>query len=339
MALVVIQEITNVGRCRTSDNGQVFPEGALGSLQLVQSGGVRRLRWTAASGAVGDDFGTLHNADGGLPANIRVLKQNAQILLLELPGQPRLFFWLPPNAADVAPAIAAFNEQLQLPSQPDSQPTIQPPVQQQSHPSLASSTTVSTSDVAMTDDDDEAAMLEQALALSRGTTGGSTGSAEVSMTGSSNDDDDEEAAMLAQALAMSLNQAPDSKPTPTSSFASGVQLAQLQGILSGMAQYKPEPGLQLADVLSSEAVLPVLRDEPELVELLQDFVPPSQRSTEEVLKTFTSPQWQSALNHFQKVLGTGQLGPLLMAFGIDCSDGTGPTSIEELLQTVISMRR
>uniref|UniRef100_A0A1X7V801 Uncharacterized protein n=1 Tax=Amphimedon queenslandica TaxID=400682 RepID=A0A1X7V801_AMPQE len=74
-----------------------------------------------------------------------------------------------------------------------------------------------------------------------------------------------------------------------------------------------ESGLQLNEVLTSEALRPIVR-EGDIGSDLAPHLPPTNEDTETAL---TSPQFQQAMSVFSSALSSGQLGPLVNEFGLN----------------------
>nr|XP_039260258.1 proteasomal ubiquitin receptor ADRM1-like [Styela clava] len=116
---------------------------------------------------------------------------------------------------------------------------------------------------------------------------------------------------------------PATPATPVSdAAASGVQLSQLQNILSQMgvqqqAMAMEEP-VDLSKAITSDVMVPILAN-PEVQERLKPFLPQGESipSTADELKaTVKSPQFRQAMSSFSEALATGQLGPVLKQFGL-----------------------
>ena len=78
----------------------------------------------------------------------------------------------------------------------------------------------------------------------------------------------------------------------------------------------------LTDVLTTQAIAPLLNDR-DICAALFPFLPEeSERSPEEVRQVVQSPQFQQALATLSYALESGELGPLLTQLGLDPSAGT-----------------
>nr|XP_002131360.1 proteasomal ubiquitin receptor ADRM1-like [Ciona intestinalis] len=115
--------------------------------------------------------------------------------------------------------------------------------------------------------------------------------------------------------------APAATTTTTTTTASqpGVQLSQLQDILSQMGAPKPEPKhINLADAITPAAMIPILAD-PKVQERLKPFLPEGQEFTsteQELRETVRSPQLRQAISYFGSALAAGDLAPVLAQFGL-----------------------
>lgn len=117
--------------------------------------------------------------------------------------------------------------------------------------------------------------------------------------------------------------APD---TVTTATTQRIQLSDLQNILSGLDAMETESeGPREADLslaLTSEALIPVLANaevQQRLIPLLPEAAELPKTETE-LRQTMHSPQFQQALQSFSSALASGQLGPLMVQFGL--SDDT-----------------
>lgn len=115
--------------------------------------------------------------------------------------------------------------------------------------------------------------------------------------------------------------------TPTSTTA-GLQLSQLQNILSDMGMPKdgasgagiPE-AVDLTKVMSPNVMLPILTN-PEVQERLRPHLPEGEQlpsTSEQLQDTVSSPQFRQALHSFSEALATGQLASVLKQFGLPAS--------------------
>uniref|UniRef100_F6UMP0 Uncharacterized protein n=1 Tax=Ciona intestinalis TaxID=7719 RepID=F6UMP0_CIOIN len=109
--------------------------------------------------------------------------------------------------------------------------------------------------------------------------------------------------------------------TTTTASQPGVQLSQLQDILSQMGAPKPEPkhqDINLADAITPAAMIPILAD-PKVQERLKPFLPEGQEFTsteQELRETVRSPQLRQAISYFGSALAAGDLAPVLAQFGL-----------------------
>jgi len=118
-----------------------------------------------------------------------------------------------------------------------------------------------------------------------------------------------------------------SKPPSQRPGSAGVQLSDLQSILSNMqgipgmgdlAGPAPE-NVDLATSFSSEALLPLLADK-NVQTRLAPFLPEAKDLPEnpnELRETLQSAQFKQALSTFSAALCSGQLGPLMQQFKLD----------------------
>jgi len=122
-----------------------------------------------------------------------------------------------------------------------------------------------------------------------------------------------------------------SATTPSSGEAKrpGFQLSDLSNILSnikvpegasGGSSSSGAPKVDLSGALSSSDALEPLLGNPDFMERLKEFLPPSESADsdlpEQVKTTIKSPQFQQAASMFSAALGSGQLGPLMQQFGM-----------------------
>ncbi|XP_072393542.1 proteasomal ubiquitin receptor ADRM1 homolog [Diabrotica undecimpunctata] len=119
---------------------------------------------------------------------------------------------------------------------------------------------------------------------------------------------------------------PQDESSP-SSFASPIQLADLQNFLSGLT---PPPGagapaagaqqaqsVDLSTALTSESLAGVLNN-PETLQQLQNHLPAVDECTHEALRsTLASPQFQQAVSQFSSALESGQLGPIVSQLAVN----------------------
>lgn len=118
--------------------------------------------------------------------------------------------------------------------------------------------------------------------------------------------------------------------TATASQPSQIQLSDLQNILSGLnvpasSQGPPShTSVDLSAALTADALQPLF-DNQELMDRLKNLLPstpaassesPVGAVTESLRSTVQSPQFQQALSMFSAALQSGQLGPLMLQFGL-----------------------
>jgi len=146
--------------------------------------------------------------------------------------------------------------------------------------------------------------------------------------------------------------------SPTSQVPSGIQINQLQNILSGIglplstvasvARQDPQthpaqtpssvqPGQQsrgtnLSQVMSPDMLMPLLNN-PEIQQQLMQYLPEENRSPQELIALLRSPQYQQALEAFNSALQSGQLTELLRQFGVGPS--TGGSGVDQFLQALL----
>ncbi|KAF7726899.1 adhesion regulating molecule 1 [Apophysomyces ossiformis] len=115
------------------------------------------------------------------------------------------------------------------------------------------------------------------------------------------------------------------------------QLNQLGNILSEVRTSEEDrPAIQLSDVLSPEALAPLLND-PEICSSLFPFLPENaQHTPQEVRQVVQNPQFQQALHSLTAALQSGQLGPLLSQLGLDPAAGT---DVESFLRAIEEQAR
>ncbi|CAG8454266.1 14496_t:CDS:10 [Funneliformis mosseae] len=111
------------------------------------------------------------------------------------------------------------------------------------------------------------------------------------------------------------------------------QLGSLRNVLPSIQN--PEggtrPDVNLQDVLSPNAIGPLLNN-PEISSALFPHLPSNiERSPEELSAVVNSPQFAQALQSLSMALQSGQLGPLLTQLGLDPSAGNG---VEAFLRAV-----
>ncbi|KAG0172529.1 adhesion regulating molecule 1 [Apophysomyces sp. BC1015] len=115
------------------------------------------------------------------------------------------------------------------------------------------------------------------------------------------------------------------------------QLNQLRSILSEVGTPdENRSAVQLSDVLSPEALAPLLND-PEICSSLFPFLPENaERTPQEVRQVVQNPQFQQALRSLTVALESGQLGPLLGQLGLDPAAGT---DVEAFLRAIEQQAR
>lgn len=104
--------------------------------------------------------------------------------------------------------------------------------------------------------------------------------------------------------------------------ATPIQWSDLQNILSNLnipnQGATAQPAVDMAQVLSSEAMAPILAN-PELQQRLLPHLPEGEilpRDREQLRTTLQNPQFQQAVNMFTAAFQSGQLGPLMAQFGL-----------------------
>jgi len=90
------------------------------------------------------------------------------------------------------------------------------------------------------------------------------------------------------------------------------------------------PRPRLSALINPELILPHLSN-PAIQQQLIPFLPPDQRTPDELRQVLHSPQFQQSLDSFGDALETGQLGELMRQFGLNT---TGPSSIQQFLQAI-----
>jgi hypothetical protein len=90
------------------------------------------------------------------------------------------------------------------------------------------------------------------------------------------------------------------------------------------------PRPRLSALINPELILPHLSN-PVIQQQLIPFLPPEQRTPEELRQVLHSPQFQQSLDAFGDALESGQLGELMRQFGLNT---TGPSSIQQFLQAI-----
>lgn len=118
--------------------------------------------------------------------------------------------------------------------------------------------------------------------------------------------------------------APATPSAAAAAEASGVQLSQLQNILSqmGMQQQAGAMGMEepvdLSKAITSDVMVPILANS-EVQDRLKPFLPQGESlppTADELKATVKSPQFRQAMTSFSEALATGQLGPVLKQFGL-----------------------
>lgn len=108
------------------------------------------------------------------------------------------------------------------------------------------------------------------------------------------------------------------------SSSSQIQLSDLQNILSGLNVPAGQAGsssaaVDLSTAITAEALAPLLNNTA-LMERIQSLLPSAPGSPKagatQVKSTVQSPQFQQALSMFSAALQSGQLGPLMLQFGL-----------------------
>ncbi|KAI9033839.1 proteasome complex subunit Rpn13 ubiquitin receptor-domain-containing protein [Phycomyces nitens] len=114
-------------------------------------------------------------------------------------------------------------------------------------------------------------------------------------------------------------------------------LEQLRSMLANVQQSGSQnPPIQLNDVLTPQAIRPLLND-PEISRSLFPFLPDNvEHSEEEVRQVVQSPQFQQSLQSLSSAIQSGQLGPLLSQLGLDPSAGQ---SVEAFLRAIEKQAR
>lgn len=109
-----------------------------------------------------------------------------------------------------------------------------------------------------------------------------------------------------------------SESSSATSVQSGIQLSDLQNILSGMgaAAQAPKESVDLSAAITPEAMIPLLANK-DIQEKLIPHLPEGEslpQTEEELRNTISTPQFQQAMQSFSAALASGQLGPLMGQF-------------------------
>ncbi|KAK4337076.1 hypothetical protein RND71_043706 [Anisodus tanguticus] len=121
-------------------------------------------------------------------------------------------------------------------------------------------------------------------------------------------------------------QSPATPTVPAVTTApSGIQLSDLQNIISGLAVNqvkKDETNIDLASVINSDALKTLLENK-DFMDKVKELLPdtneanlPQQTLSEQVASTIESVQFKSALSTFNSALQSGLLGPLIQQFNL-----------------------
>lgn len=115
-----------------------------------------------------------------------------------------------------------------------------------------------------------------------------------------------------------------SAATPATTGSAGIQLSDLQGILSGItpeggAAGSSGPQVDLSSGLTGEMMQPLLTN-PDFVKKMKDLLPAEHQGADnvadEIKGTVQSPQFQQALGLFSSAFQSGQLAPLIREFSL-----------------------
>ncbi|GAB6028433.1 hypothetical protein CHUAL_002593 [Chamberlinius hualienensis] len=110
---------------------------------------------------------------------------------------------------------------------------------------------------------------------------------------------------------------------PQTTSSSGIQLADVQNILSGITaqsgkQESPSQAVDLSRGLTTEVLQPLMTNSEFLQrvkELLPNLGSNSENTPEQLRSTVQSPQFRQAFSTFSAALSSGQLGPIMHQFG------------------------
>mmetsp|Transcript_14135 Transcript_14135/g.40053 ORF Transcript_14135/g.40053 Transcript_14135/m.40053 type:complete len:314 (-) Transcript_14135:83-1024(-) len=104
--------------------------------------------------------------------------------------------------------------------------------------------------------------------------------------------------------------------------------AAMQAYMRGMAK---APGPGLGEILTPEVILPLLHGT-DVLERLQEHLPPQHRNYEGLISVASSPHFQQQLETFSHALQTGQLD--LSQFGLDVKGFTVAEFLESIEESV-----
>merc|ERR1712004_23870 len=129
----------------------------------------------------------------------------------------------------------------------------------------------------------------------------------------------------------------------TAGGASGIQLSDLQNILSGLGGESggtPKENIDLSSALNPEVMIPILANK-EIQERLIPFLPEGEnlpKTEEELRNTVKTPQFQQAMSSFSAALASGQLGPLMGQFnlGEDVANAAAQGDVEAFAKAMQS---
>jgi len=116
-----------------------------------------------------------------------------------------------------------------------------------------------------------------------------------------------------------------------------VRLSHLQNILQSLLGAEGE-GIDLAEVLTPDAVIPLLSN-PTVLENLRQYLPEEIRSESEVIALLRSPQFHSAVENFSLALQTGQLTHLTNQFNVSFNPVEGIEGFLRAIQAEAQKRK
>jgi len=128
-----------------------------------------------------------------------------------------------------------------------------------------------------------------------------------------------------------------SRPNPSTA---AVGVTDLQSILSGMIppnqQQQQQSTNSLPAVLAADNVLPLLMNNPALMNELLQHLPEERRTPEEVVQLLRSPQFLHSLTAFSSALQSGQLPHIINQFNQQSGTPSNPNAnpIDALLQSL-----
>jgi len=147
--------------------------------------------------------------------------------------------------------------------------------------------------------------------------------------------------------------APAASPAAASSANASIAMNDLRNILTGMgvpasvvsgamaqrnanapaqsapAQPQEPQGASLSQIINADSVLPLIMNNPNVINQLLPLLPEERRTPEEIVQVLRSPQFQQSLETFSSALQSGQLTEMIRQFNIQTSGG--PQTIESFL--------